>query len=48
MRAGRFHVGDEYFCRVWVPPQRTRNECALNQMHVKEIWNMGIHSYRSH
>lgn len=30
------------------PPRRALNECALNHMHTKEIWIMGIHSYRSH
>lgn len=24
----------------WGPPGRPLNECALNQMHIKEIWTM--------
>lgn len=29
-------------------PRRALNECAVNQMHTKEIWIMEIHSYCSH
>lgn len=30
------------------PSQRPLSECALTQMHIKEIWVMEIHSYCSH
>lgn len=48
VRVGHRHVEDDTSVVYGCPFQGTLHECTSNQMYIKEIWIMEIHSFHSH